>query len=129
MSLFFLLSKSHDFMIFSSCIRDEIFLLGKVMVEEYGWLFYADKLDTLRVRCLVHECDHGAMDFGVTWLDVQVHSWSSLTLIPNLVMVVYLLGWGTWLFGFFWGAHDVHFEFFDGLMPWLILMVRGWIFL
>ena len=23
----------------------------------------------------------------------------------------------------FLGSHDVHFEFFDGLMPWLILMV------
>ena len=22
----------------------------------------------------------------------------------------------------------MHFEFFDGLMPWLILMVRGWVF-
>ena len=22
----------------------------------------------------------------------------------------------------------MHFEFFDGLMPWFILMVRGWIF-
>ena len=22
----------------------------------------------------------------------------------------------------------MHFEFFDGLMPWLILMVRGWFF-
>ena len=22
----------------------------------------------------------------------------------------------------------MHFEFFDGLMPWLILMVRGWYF-
>ena len=21
----------------------------------------------------------------------------------------------------------MHFEFFDGLMPWLILMVRGWV--
>ena len=23
----------------------------------------------------------------------------------------------------------MHFEFFDGLMPWLILMVRGWVFI
>ena len=23
----------------------------------------------------------------------------------------------------------MHFEFFDGLMPWLILMVRGWFFI
>ena len=23
----------------------------------------------------------------------------------------------------------MHFEFFDSLMPWLILMVRGWFFI
>ena len=23
----------------------------------------------------------------------------------------------------------MHFEFFNGLMPWLILMVRGWFFI
>lgn len=29
---------------------------------------------------------------------------------------------------FLWRAHDVHCEFFNGLMPWLILIVRGWFF-
>ena len=66
--------------------------------------------------------------FGMTWLDIQVHPWCLLAWISDWVMVVYLLGWGSWLFSFFWGAHDVHFEFFGGLMPWLILMVRGWYF-
>ena len=113
---------------FSSCIRNEMLLPSTVMVEDWGWLFYADRLDILRVRCSVHGFDHGAIDFGMTWLDIQVHPWCLLAWISDLVMVVYLLGWGSWLFGFFWGTHDVHFEFFDGLMPWLILIVRGWDF-
>ena len=62
--------KSHDFLIFSSCRMDDMFLLGIVMVEDYCWLFYADKLDTLRVSCTVHGCDHGVIDFGMTWLDI-----------------------------------------------------------
>ena len=120
--------KSHDLLILSLCRRDEMLLPGTVMVEDCGWLFYADRLDILRIRCFVHGCDHGTIDFGMTWFDVQVHPWCSLAWISDLVMVVYLLGWGSWFFGFFWGAHDVHFEFFDCLMPWLILMVRGWVF-
>ena len=45
-------------------------LLGIVMVEDCGWLFYVDKLDILRARFSVHGCDHGAIDFGMTWLDI-----------------------------------------------------------
>ena len=41
-------------------------LLGIVMVEDCGLLFYADRLEILRVTCMVHGCDHGAMDFGMT---------------------------------------------------------------
>ena len=100
----------------SSCRRDEMFLPGTVMAEDCGWLFYADRLDILRVRCSVHGCDHGAIDFGMTWLDIEVHPWYSLAWISDSVMVVYLLGWGSWLFSFFWRANDVHFDFFDGLV-------------
>ena len=122
-----LCSKSHD-LLFYSCRRDEMLLPGTVMAEDCGWLFYADRLDILRFKCLVHRCNHGAIYFGITWLNIRVYPWCSLVWILDLVMVVYLLGWGSCLFGFFWGAHDMHFEFFDGLMPWLILMVRGCFF-
>lgn len=103
-------------------------LLGRAMVEDCSWLFYVDRLNTLRVRCSVYGYDYGAMNFGMTWLDLEIHPWCWLVWILDLVMVVYLLVWGGWLFGFFWGAHDVHLEFYDGLMHWLILMVIGWFF-
>ena len=54
----------------SSCRRDEMLLPGTIMVEDCGWLFYADRLDILRARCSVHGRDHSAMDFGMTWLDI-----------------------------------------------------------
>ena len=47
----------------SSCRRNEMLLPGIVKEEDYGCLFYANRLDTLRVGCSVHGCDHGAMDF------------------------------------------------------------------
>ena len=43
-----------------------MFLSGTVMAEDYGGLFYADRVDILRARCSVHGCDHGAIDFGMT---------------------------------------------------------------
>ena len=45
-------------------------LPGTVIEEDCGWLFYVDRLDILRARCLVHGCDHGAIDSGMTWLDI-----------------------------------------------------------
>ena len=63
--------KSHNLLIFSSCRRDEMLLPGTVMAEDCGWLFYANKLNTLRVGCLVHGCDHGVMDFGMKLLDIH----------------------------------------------------------
>ena len=41
-------------------------LLGTIMVEDFGQLFYVDSLENLSVRCLVHGCDRGAMNFGMT---------------------------------------------------------------
>ena len=41
-------------------------LLGIVMVEDCGQLFYPDRLENFRVSLLVHGCDHDVMDFGMT---------------------------------------------------------------
>ncbi len=58
---------------------------------------YADRLDILRARCSVHGCDHGVIDFGMTWLVIQVHPWCSLA----------------WIFWFGYG----------GISSWLRIMV------
>ena len=58
--------KSHDFIFFSSC-SDEMMLPDIVMVEDCGWLFYANRLDILRVICSLQGCDHDVIDFA--WHD------------------------------------------------------------
>lgn len=53
---------SHWFVDLLSCWGGEMLLPGTVMMGDlHGWLCDADRLDTLRVRCLFHGDDHDAM--------------------------------------------------------------------